>query len=277
MTDTVAEGKAADTTIPSARPTDTVTDPSRVVLPLQGRVGRQQVDDTSLPGAEVLAAGDRAGDRLNTATAGEHGSKGTSKFCANSGLMGTTRAAPSSQRLGGNTENSSVANSHNKGEDGFGSTERIASSGAAAGDAAATATDAPLQRELVAPAGGAARMTHSSQMLGSNAEADESPIRNSVCGARSRETSTPAAATDTKGELPRNIEEDAQRGIESTVLSWRGRGCCSLAQRNRPWRRHRVAGLGPCRLIAYGSLADAVRLAARLGGRPSAHLAAFGG
>ena len=63
-------------------------------------------------------------------------------------------------------------------------------------------------------------MTHSSQMLGSNAEADESPIRNSVCGARSRETSTPAAATDTKGELPRNIEEAAQRGIESTVLSW---------------------------------------------------------
>ena len=63
-------------------------------------------------------------------------------------------------------------------------------------------------------------MTHSSQMLGSNAEADESPIRNSVCGARSRETSTPAAATDTKGELPRNIEEAAQQGIESTVLSW---------------------------------------------------------
>ena len=57
-------------------------------------------------------------------------------------------------------------------------------------------------------------------MLGSNAEADESPIRNSVCGARSRETSTAAAATDTKGELPRNIEEAAQRGIESTVLSW---------------------------------------------------------
>ena len=64
-------------------------------------------------------------------------------------------------------------------------------------------------------------MTHSSQMLGSNAEADGSPIRNSVCGARSRETSTPAAATDTKGELPRNIEEEAARqGIESTVLSW---------------------------------------------------------
>ena len=218
MTDTVAEGKAADTTIPSARPTD--TDPSRVALPLQGRVGRQQVGDTSPPGAEVFAAGDRAGDRLNTATAGEPGSEGTSKFCANSGLMGTTRAAPSSQRLGGNTENSSVANSHSKGEDGFGSTERIASSGAAAGDAAATATDAPLQRELVAPAGGAARMTHSSQMLGSNAEADESPIRNSGCGARSRETSTSAAATDTEGELPRNIEEAARQGIESTVLSW---------------------------------------------------------
>ena len=195
------------------------------MLPLQGRVGGQQIDDTGLRGAEVLAAGDRAGDRLNTATAGEHGSKGTSKFCANSGLMGTTRAAPSSQMLGGNTENSSVANSHSKGEDGFGedgfgSTERIASSGAAAGDAAATATDAPLQpRELVAPAGGAARMTHSSQMLGSNAEADESPIRNSVCGARSRETGTSAAVTDTKGELPRSIEEAARQGIESTVLS----------------------------------------------------------
>ena len=205
------------------------------MLPLQGKGGGQQFgdtspsegqqgSDTSLSGAKVLATGDRAGngagDRPNTATAVEHGAEGASKFCANSGLMGTTRAAPSSQRLGGNTENSSVANSHSKGEDGFGSTERIASSGAAAGDAAATATDAPLQRELVAPAGGAARMTHSSQMLGSNAEADESPIRNSVCGARSRETSTPAAATDTKGELPRNIEKAAQRGIESTALSW---------------------------------------------------------
>jgi len=35
---------------------------------------------------------------------------------------------------------------------------------------------------------------------------------------------------------------------------------------NRPWRRHRVAGLGSCRLITHGSLAVAVRLAARLGG-----------
>ena len=103
----------------------------------------------------MLAAGDRFGDRLNTATAGEPDSEGSSKFCANSGLMGTTRAAPSSQMLGGNTENSSVANSHSKGEDGFGSTERIGSSGAATGDAAATATDAPLQpRKLVAPADG---------------------------------------------------------------------------------------------------------------------------
>ena len=65
MTDTVAEGKAADTTIPSARPTDTVTDPSRVVLPLQGRVGGQQIDDTGLRGAEVFAAGDiRRGQSL---------------------------------------------------------------------------------------------------------------------------------------------------------------------------------------------------------------------
>ena len=63
-------------------------------------------------------------------------------------------------------------------------------------------------------------MTHLSQMPGSNAEADESPIRNSGCGARSRETSTSAAATDTEGELPRNIEEAARQGIESTVLSW---------------------------------------------------------
>ena len=52
---------------------------------------------------------------------------------------------------------------------------------------------------------------------------------------------------------------------------------CSLAQRDRPGRRHRVAGLGSCKLIAYGSLAVAVRLAARLGGWPFAHLAAFGG